>query len=138
MPVIKNDTLMTDVKLGTIDVTSLFLGDKLVWTRNLCTLTIVPHPATGSTVTLTRSGYTQVGNSITVPYNTTVQVRVTHNSSDYLTYNSYIAVNSLNKVVDIYLTYAWSYTTTGSDATLTRYNGYATDVTFPLQITEEE
>lgn len=44
----------------------------------MCTLTIIPTPST-ATVTLTASGYSQSGNSITVPANTSVTWKVSAN-----------------------------------------------------------
>lgn len=53
------------------------------------TLTIIPTPD-DATVKLTATGYTQVGNSITVPYGTIVTCKV--NKLTYLAYNALLTV----------------------------------------------
>lgn len=75
--VIKLDTTaINNLKLGTTQVSKVYLGSNIVWeyvapTPTDPTLTINPTPS-DATVTLTAAGYTQSGNSITVPAGTSV------------------------------------------------------------------
>ena len=77
MPDVKLGTLsIENCMFGSLQVESLYFGDTLVWTSvSDCTITIVPTPS-DATVTLTASGYTQEGNSITVRSNTVVTIDV--------------------------------------------------------------
>lgn len=82
------------------------------------TLTIVPTPS-DATVTLTATGYTQVGNSITVRRGTTVSWSVSKN--EYYTQTGTITVNK-DTVQDVSLVYAMATLTiapTPSDSTVT-------------------
>lgn len=54
------------------------------WKRKMVTVTVVPTPS-DATVTLTSDGYTQVGNSITLPVGATLKVTVAKSPS----YNTY-------------------------------------------------
>lgn len=85
--------------------------------NKMVTLTISPTPST-ATVTLTASGYTQSGNSITVPYGTTVTYSVS--ATHYQTKNGSQTVVSTNTVnVSLSLnTYTLTINPTPSDATV--------------------
>lgn len=78
------------------------------------TFTISPTPST-ATVTLTASGYTQSGNSITVPNGTTVSWSVS--ASGYTTKSGTWTANGSNKTENVVLV------ASGGDATLLMKNG---------------
>lgn len=100
----------------------------------LYTLTISPTPA-DATVVLTASGYTQVGNTITVPNGTVVSYEVskqdykTESGSKTVTADETLAIELVQGTeIDVS---DYEYTLDNNIVTLTKYIGSNTIVTLP-------
>lgn len=112
------NTEISDMKVGNTQVLSVSVGSTEVWQYVTYTFTINPTPS-DATVTLTATGYTQVGNSITVKPGTTVSWSVS--KTNYYTQTGSITVNN-DTTQDVSLVYALATFTinpTPSDATVT-------------------
>jgi hypothetical protein len=107
-------------------------------TKLNCTISINPNPS-DATVVLTADGYTQEGNSITVPYNTTITYEVS--ATGYITKSASVVANE-TKTIDVILdsegglpeSALQDYTYTIDEAglaTVSSYNGSEPDVVLP-------
>jgi len=142
MPVVNRDWAMTDCKLGSTDVDSLFLGDKLIWSRKNCKLTVIIHPS-NATLTLTCAGYTQVDNYIIAPYGSYVSIRATEPTGNYYTLTTGKPLTNLDKTIHVYMQHCWSWAgyQEGGETKLklTRYNNTsAQTLIFPSQLEIED
>jgi len=116
MQLFHGSSQIKDIFYGNSPVNEIYHFNTLVYSRSI-KLIIQPTPS-DATVTLQCTGYTQVGNSITVNYNSSINYTVT--KSGYVTQTGTIVLTN-NQTLPISLIgqYTFTVTPTPSDSTVT-------------------